>query len=283
MNATQNPQFANVDPETAGGDGRRPGDHAAVLNSVVANPFSIPPGTVQAGQRRVRAFSQGELVVDSVAPLLVWEHGFFPQYFFDEADLEVDVASAGPGPRSKVLGESELLNVHIGGRVLPKAARRFPSAPVEAMRGAVTLIWSDFDTWLEEDEVVHTHPRSPYVRVDALASSRHVVIRLAGEVVADSRRPVVLYETGLQARYYLPRVDVRMDLLTATDTQSHCPYKGTAGYWSLRVGETELTDIAWGYVTPLPEAVKVAGLVAFWPEKSAELEVTVDGRRIGQG
>lgn len=174
-----------------------------------------------------------------------------------------------------------MFDVVVGDRVLPQAARRFPEAPVAAMRAAYTLTWSAFDTWLEEDEVVYTHPRSPYVRIDALTSSRHVRAVLNGEVVAESTRPVVLLETGLGPRYYLPLADVRMDLLSPTDTESHCPYKGTASYWSVEVGGVAVPDALWGYPTPLPEATKIAGLVAFWPEKSADLEVYVDGRRIG--
>lgn len=250
-------------------------------SGVIANPFVITPGTVQQGLKRVRAFSAGELVVDSARPLLVWAHTFYPEYFFDPSDVEVELRPVGPGPRSKVLGVSEVFDVVVGERVIPGAARRHPDAPVAGMREAVAFTWSAFDTWLEEDEVVHTHPRSPYVRVDALASSRHVVARWRDLVVADSRRPVVLHETGLVARYYLPRVDVRMDLLTPTATTSQCPYKGTAEYWSLLADGGAIGDVAWSYPTPLPEAIKVAGLIAFWPERVADLEVSVDGRRIG--
>ncbi|MGM0385309.1 MAG: DUF427 domain-containing protein [Actinomycetota bacterium] len=250
------------------------------MTDIVQNPFTIAPGTVQQGLRRVRAYSAGELAVDAVAPLLVWEHQYYPQYFVAESDLEVELEPAGKGPRSKVLGPSELFDVVFVDRVLPKAARRFPEAPVEAMREAFTLTWGDFDTWLEEDEVVHTHPRSPYVRIDALVSSRHVRVVAGGVVVADTTRPVILHETGLGPRYYLPRVDVRMDLLTPTATESHCPYKGTASYWSLAAGDTEVTDAVWGYVMPLPEAVKVAGLVSFWTEKDPALELWVDGTRV---
>lgn len=252
------------------------------MNSIVENPFAITPGTVQQGRTRVRAFSAGELVVDAAAPLLVWEHPHFPQFFFLPADVEVELRPAGAGPRSKALGPSELFDVVIGDRVLPRAAQRHREAPVEAMRDALTLTWSAFDTWLEEDEVIHTHPRSPYVRIDTLPSSRHVRVLLHGEVLAESHRPVVLVETGLVPRYYLPRVDVRMDLLTPTDAQSHCPYKGTASYWSITAGGVELADAVWGYETPLREAIGVAGLVCFWPEKYADLEVYVDGERVGR-
>jgi len=251
------------------------------MNDIVDNPFAITPGTVQQGLKRARAFSAGELVADAASPLLVWEHSYFPTYFFAQGDLEIELRPAGRGPRSKALGESELFDVLIDGRVLAGAARRYPEARVAAMRDAVSLTWSAFDTWMEEDEIVYTHPRSPYVRIDALSSSRHVVITLAGVVVADSRRPVVLYETGLVPRYYLPQTDVRMDLLVPTETLSHCPYKGTSTYWDLAIEDTTVSDVAWSYRTPLPESSKIAGLVCFWPEKSAELHVTVDGHEIG--
>ncbi len=245
-------------------------------------PFTVTPGSVQHGSTRIRAYSAGELVADATAPLHVWEHGYFPQYFFAPQDVEVELVPAGNGPRSTVLGASEVLDVVLGERVLARAAQRYPEAPDPTMREAVTFTWSALDTWLEEDEVLHTHARSPYVRIDALPSSRHVRVVVGGEVVADSTRPVVLAETGLVPRYYLPRVDVRMDLLTPTATISHCPYKGRARYWSVSAGGVELSDVAWGYDTPLPESVRLAGLVAFWPETSAALEVYVDGARIGQ-
>ena len=181
-----------------------------------------------------------------------------------------------------MLGPSELFDVVLGDRVLRRAAQRFPEAPTEGMRSSYTLTWSAMDTWLEEDEVIHFHARSPYVRVDTLHSSRHVRVVLNGEVVAESHRPVILTETGLVPRFYLPRVDVRMDLLSPTDAVSYCPYKGTARYWSVTAGDLKVHDAVWGYETPLREAAGVTGLVCFWPEKSADLEVWVDGERIGQ-
>lgn len=253
------------------------------MSEIVENPFVIVPGTVQRGRTRIRAFSEGELVADAVEPLLVWEHQYFPRHFFAPGDLEVEVRpSSDRGPRSKVLGPSEVFDVVVGDRTLRGAAQRYPEAPVGAMRDAFALTWSAFDTWLEEDEVLHTHARSPYVRIDALPSSRHVRVVVGGEVVAESSRPVVLTETGLVPRYYLPRVDVRMDLLTPTDTTSHCPYKGEASYWTVNAGGTKIDDVVWGYDTPLPESTGLAGLVCFWPEKTADLELYVDGERVGR-
>ena len=75
-------------------------------------------------------------------------------------------------------------------------------------------------------------------------------------------------------RYYLPKTHVRLDLLTPTETESHCPYKGDAEYWSVRVGGTLHDDLAWSYRTPLPESQKIAGLVAFYDEK---VDLYLDG------
>ncbi len=130
------------------------------------------------------------------------------------------------------------------------------------------------DAWYEEDEEVWVHARDPYHRVDVVRSSRHVEVMVAGERLADSHRPALLFETGLPVRYYLPKLDVRMDLLRATATLTNCPYKGRAQYWSLVLGEKVHEDVVWCYHTPLPESAKIADLVCFYNEK---VEVIVDG------
>jgi len=112
--------------------------------------------------------------------------------------------------------------------------------------------------------------------VDILASSRHVRIEVDGVTVAESAQPRILFETGLPPRYYIPLTDVRMDLLRPSDTESHCPYKGTAGYWSVDTGDAVHEDIVWIYRTPLPESQKIAGLACFYNEK---VDIVLDGER----
>jgi uncharacterized protein (DUF427 family) len=85
--------------------------------------------------------------------------------------------------------------------------------------------------------------------------------------VADSAQPRILFETGLPPRYYLPLTDVRLDLLRPSATQSHCPYKGTASYWSVDTGAAVHQDLAWIYRSPLAESQKIAGLACFYNEK----------------
>jgi uncharacterized protein (DUF427 family) len=103
----------------------------------------------------------------------------------------------------------------------------------------------------------------------------HVEVRINGQQIADSKRPVLLDETGLPTRYYLPREDVRMDLLRPTSTETTCPFKGQASYWSVEVGDQVYKDLVWGYETPIPQAEGVAGLLCFYNER---VDLTVDGQ-----
>ena len=106
-------------------------------------------------------------------------------------------------------------------------------------------------------------------------STKHVVVTVGGEKLAETDRPVLLDETGLPTRYYLPREDVRTDLLRPTDTHTTCPFKGQASYWSVEVGGDVYDDLVWSYENPIPQAAEIAGLLCFYPDRA---ELTVDGQ-----
>ena len=103
-------------------------------------------------------------------------------------------------------------------------------------------------------------------------SDLHVEVRLDGQLLAETDRPVLLDETGLPRRYYLHPEDVRMDLLTPTSFHTTCPFKGEASYWSLTVGDTTHDGIVWGYPEPIDGAAGIAGLLCFYPDRT---ELTV--------
>jgi uncharacterized protein (DUF427 family) len=145
---------------------------------------------------------------------------------------------------------------------------------MEQLRDAFRFEWGAMDAWFEEDEEVFTHARDPHTRIDILPSSREVRVEVDGVTVAQSSSPRLLFETGLPVRFYLPKPHVRLDLLEPSETVTHCPYKGQAQTWSLRIGEQLHEDVAWSYPTPLPESQKIAGLIAFYPQKVGLL---VDG------
>ena len=110
-------------------------------------------------------------------------------------------------------------------------------------------------------------------RVDVRPSSRALSVFFNGEVVARTRRALFLFETGLPPRYYVPPSDVRMEFLIPSPTTSICPYKGSASYWSLRVGDRAAEDAVWAYTEPLSECPRVKGHFSFYPEKVDRLDV----------
>jgi uncharacterized protein (DUF427 family) len=229
---------------------------------------------VEHSRKRVRILLAGELVADTISPLLVWEAPYYPTYYIPAADVCAKLIPAGTDA-DEHLGEAEVLTVEVpGGATAERAARRYPASPARQLNNAIRFEWNAMSEWLEEDEPVYTHPRDPHSRIDILASSRHVRVEIDGVTVADSRSPRILFETGLPPRYYLPLPDVRMDLLRPSGTESHCPYKGTAGYWSVDTGTSVHEDLVWIYRMPLPESQKIAGLAAFYDER---VDVFIDG------
>jgi uncharacterized protein (DUF427 family) len=230
---------------------------------------------IEQGAKRVRAVFGGKVVADTIRPLMVWEVPYYPTYYVPREDVADGVLMpSGNTRRSPSRGDGALSILRVGHREAADAALEYPDSPIEALRGQVRLDFGAMDAWFEEDEEIFVHPRDPHTRVDILASSRHVRVEIGGVTVADSHSPRLLFETGLPTRYYLPKTDVRLDLIEPSDTITRCPYKGEAEYYSVRIGEEVHPDIAWYYRMPLPESQKVQGLVAFYDEK---VDVYLDG------
>jgi len=231
---------------------------------------------VERGAKRLRTYLGGELVADTISPLLVWEVPYYPTYYIPAADVRAElIEQQGELAHSPSRGDAKTFTVSAGGQRAAAAALRYQDSPIEELRDAIRIDWDAMDAWFEEDEEVYTHPRDPYTRLDILASSRHVRVLLAGVRIADSHSPRLLFETGLPVRFYLPKPHVRMDLLERSDTVTHCPYKGRAQSFNIRLDDGPLHgDLAWHYPAPLPESQKIAGLIAFYNEK---LDIEVDG------
>ena len=232
---------------------------------------------VEDGPKRVRVYLGGELVADTTHAKLVWEIPYFPQYYVPIADVRTELLTpTDTVTHSPSRGDAVHFTVTTARARAVDAAWQFPDSPIEAIRDHVRFDFAPMQ-WFEEDEEIAIHPRDPGTRVDVLDSSRHVQVIVNGVTVADTHHPRLLFETHLPTRYYLPKVDVRMDLLEPTDTATGCPYKGTAEYWSVRAGDTVERDLAWSYPHPLPESQKVAGLVCFYNEK---VDIVVDGEHL---
>ncbi|MEV6986370.1 DUF427 domain-containing protein [Sphaerisporangium sp. NPDC051017] len=238
--------------------------------------------TSEPSERWVRAVKAGVTVVDSRHPVLVWESGRpVPGYAFPEAEVRTDLLRPAANPPSGLHeGATVYLDLTVGDVTVPNAAWVYPGLP-----GHLAFEWRGdsgevFDHWYEEEEEIFVHPRDPYKRVDPIPSSRHVRVEIEGRVVADTRAPVLLFETGLPIRYYIPPADVRFDLLEPTGSHTRCPYKGVASYRSLRdAGPAVPPDVAWAYPDPIPAAARIRDHVAFYNEA---VDIIVDGVKLAR-
>ncbi|MGN6607842.1 MAG: DUF427 domain-containing protein [Jatrophihabitans sp.] len=241
-------------------------------------PMAATTGRVEPAPRRVRGLLAGHTVVDTVAARYVWEHERYPQYYLPVADIDASVLVDEGRTQHLRFGTARRHGLRVGDTVREGVVRLFGDDAVPGLAGTARIEWSALDAWFEEDEQVYVHPRNPYTRVDAVRSSRHVRVELDGVVLAESRSPVLVFETGLPTRYYLDPTDVDLSLLRANQTRTECPYKGrTTGYWDAVAGDTVVPDAAWSYAFTTAALQPIAGLVAFLNEG---VDLTVDGTRL---
>jgi uncharacterized protein (DUF427 family) len=233
--------------------------------------------TFEPTDRWVRAKIDDTFVVDSKQALLLWETGTpVSTYVFPAEDVRTDlfVATGEPSTRQRLLA-SHWYDMEIDGRRLERLAWRYDDGP---LAGHVGLDWfgrkePGVEHWYEEDEEIWVHPRDPHKRVDAIGSSRRVEVSLDGRKLADTRSPVILYETWLPARYYIPAQDVDQTQLEETDLLTRCPYKGIASYWSVKDAPLG-KNIVWSYRDPIPAVSMIKDHIAFYNEV---VGITVDG------
>ena len=227
--------------------------------------------------RRIRATFGEETVVDSRHTKLLHEQGHLPIYYFPEAEIRMDLLEpTDHSTRCPFKGEASYWSVRAGDRIAENAAWSYPE-PIEGappLAGYFAFYWNKLDEWFEEDERAIVHPRDPYHRIDILDTSRHVRISVNGELVAETRRAKVLFETGLPPRWYVPAEDVRSELLVRSDKQTGCAYKGFASYWSVGAGGETESDLVWFYPEPRREAEPIAGYLAFFNER---VDIELDG------
>lgn len=232
--------------------------------------------------RRVRVHFGGVRVADSARTMLLRQHGFLPVYYFPAEDVRTDLlVTTDHTTRSPYKGTASYWHLQTPDRTARFAVWSYaqPKPDSPDTRGYYGFDWHSMDAWYEEDERLHVHARDPLLRVDALCSTRRVRVEIGGAVIAESRRPVLLFETGLVTRYYLPPADVRQDLLCPSPTYTLCPYKGRARYYRLELDGTRYEDIAWQYARPLPSILAVASHLAFWNEREDTI-IYVDGEPI---
>ena len=248
-----------------------------LIEDVVTGPPSPAPSVhMEPTAKRVRCVLGGTTVAGSSNAMLCFETNRLAVYYFPLQDVRPEVlVPNGHTYESALKGVADYFDVVTDGGVATDAAWEYrePIPGASPHTRYVAFHWGLMDAWFEEDEEVHIHPRDPYHRIDVLQSSRRVTITIDGRAVAESRRPRILFETSLPARYYLPREDVRLDLLQPSSTRTGCAYKGyTTQYWAFGG-----RDVAWSYATPSPEVGTIAGMIAFFNER---VDLTVDGAQL---
>jgi uncharacterized protein (DUF427 family) len=237
--------------------------------------------------KRIRATLGDQTVVDTTRAMLVWEpRRIVPSYAvpIDAVAGELvtenggsDDADGPPVLSPKVpfavhTADGESVGLRVDGETKEAVGFRLADPDLDDY---VILDFNAFDKWYEEDEQNVGHPRNPFHRIDILHSSRHVRVELDGEVLAETTRPLLLFETSLPMRVYMPREDVRAELRPSTK-RSYCAYKGHASYWSLDAGGVGRENLIWSYEEPLREAAEITGLVSFFNEK---VDIVVEGER----
>lgn len=240
--------------------------------------FYTPTLLAPAGTR-IRAEFNGRTIADSRNVLLFRESPFKLAYYFPETDVDrslIDTESAKQASRKN--GKLTTWTVRDGAKRTPEAAFAYtePTEELLQLAGRIAFDFASMDRWFEEEEELLGHPRDPYTRIDVRRSSRHIEVLVEGKTIIDTERPFILTETGLPLRYYIPSNDVEWAYFVESDTQSICPYKGKARYWSAVVDGTERPDVVWAYPEPLQDAVPLRDCVGLYHEK---LDVVVDGER----
>ncbi|HWE11166.1 MAG TPA: DUF427 domain-containing protein [Solirubrobacteraceae bacterium] len=234
-----------------------------------------PPGRtiyLEPTPKRLRVEVGGEVIADSRNAFILHESGLQPTYYFPPEDVRSDVLE--PTDRHTHCpkkGDASYYTIRAGGEVVEDGAWYYPEPLPEApfIKDLIAFYFGRMGRWLEEAEEIAVHPRDPYHRIDVVSSDRHIRVSLEGDVLAETDRALALFESNLPPRWYIPREDV-VASLEPSDTVTRCPYKGTAGYFSVTGG----TDLIWYYPDPLPEVGRIAGLLCFFNEK---VDLELDG------
>jgi uncharacterized protein (DUF427 family) len=248
----------------------------AVGRFLVANPLPERLLFAEPLRRRMRVKFGGEWIADSEDVVLLHEPGHYPVAYFPLGGVtDGALESADRTTRHRDLGVTSWYTVRAGTSSTPRAAWQHTELPsyAEDLKDRVAFAWRAMDAFYEENERIVGHAADPYHRIDIRQTSRHLVVRSQDRVIADSARPLALYESGFAPRWYVPRADVDESALTPVEVQTFCPYKGMCSYYDI----ADVKGAVWSYEEAWPEVGKIRGMVSFEPDK---VEVYLDGTRM---
>lgn len=221
----------------------------------------------EADQRRLRAYVGDTLVLDTTGAHLLHETGIRPVVYVPFADIDdAPLERSGTVSHCPFKGDASYWSLRVGEELRGDAVWAYEEPLPEAswLRGFAALSFGRVDRWLVEDEKVDAgRVRDPYHRVDVHVSSRPVTVTAAGELIARTQRPTLVFETSMPVRAYIPRGDVTAGHLRPSGTATCDPYMGDAIWWHVHAGGETFRDAAHSYELPRADAMKVAGLVCF--------------------
>jgi uncharacterized protein (DUF427 family) len=196
-------------------------------------------------------------------------------YFPEEDVVQTALQKVEHASRHRDLGPTSWYSVQAGDKKAPRGAWQHVDLPAHAsdLRGRIAFAWPAMDAFYEEDERIVGHAADPYHRLDVRQTSRHLVVRHHDRIIADTKRPLVLFESGFAPRWYVRRDDVEATALTAVDRETFCPYKGICSYYDI----ADARFAAWCYQEPYAEAARISNLLSFEPDV---VSVELDGRRL---
>jgi uncharacterized protein (DUF427 family) len=227
-------------------------------------------------RRRVRVRFADNWIADSEDVILLHEPGRYPVAYFPRGDIEPDILIAEDRvTQHRDLGDTQWFTVRVPGREANHAAWQHTSLPQHAavLDGRLAFAWRAMDAFYEENERIVGHAADAYHRIDIRSTSRHLVVKDGEQVIADTKHPLALYESGFAPRWYVPREDIHETDLKLVDIQTFCPYKGICSYYD--IGSHQRA--AWSYINAWPEVGRVTNLVSFEPDK---IDVHLDGKKL---
>jgi uncharacterized protein (DUF427 family) len=227
-------------------------------------------------RRRLRVKLAGEWVADSEEVFLLHEPGHYPVAYFPFADVRPEIlVSENRTTEHRDLGQTSWFTVTIGERRATRGAWQHTALPDHAreLQRHVAFAWRAMDAFYEEDERIVGHAADAYHRIDIRKTSRHLVVADGARTIAESVRPLVLFESGFAPRWYVPRDDVDESALVPAEGQTFCPYKGLCSYYDIGAHRRA----GWSYLRAWPEVGRISNLVSFEPD---EVAVLLDGKRL---
>jgi len=218
----------------------------------------------------------GNWIADSEDVLLFFEPSRYPVAYFPETDVSPGtLQQTEHTTRHQDLGPTSWYTVQAGEKSAPRGAWQHIDLPAYAseLKARIAFAWRAMDAFYEENERILGHAADSYHRIDIRQTSRHLVVHHGDRIVADTKRPLALYESGFAPRWYVPRADIDESALTAVDHQTFCPYKGLCSYYN--IGDAR--QAAWSYRQAYTEVGRISDFVSFEPDIVC---VQIDGVQI---